>query len=140
VLSVSGIDFVSLQYGSVTDEIAEAWELHGAAPKVLVGIDQLADMDAFTEVVSTLDLIISISGTSAHVAGGLGRPTWLLLPRGPGLSWFWFEKRNASPWYLNCVLYRQNTVSIWNDVIEKVGGDLESWRQKFDQGEFDLDH
>ncbi|MDA9975778.1 hypothetical protein N9F34_03000 [Alphaproteobacteria bacterium] len=140
VLSVSGIDFVSLQYGSVGGEIAEAQELHGAAPTALVGIDQLVDMEAFTDVVSTLDLIISISGTSAHVAGGLGRPTWLLLPCGPGLSWFWFEKRNTSPWYVNCVLYRQNAVSIWNDVIEKVGRDLEIWHQELYHGEFDLDH
>jgi Tfp pilus assembly protein PilF len=130
ILSVAGIDFVSLQYGPVTDEIAEVQELHGAAPTALVGIDQLVDMESFTNVVSNLDLIISISGTSAHVAGGLGRPTWLLLPRGPGLSWFWFEKRNASPWYANCLLYRQESVGVWRDVLEKVGKNLENWRQE----------
>lgn len=131
VLSVSGIDFVSLQYGRVSPEIAEAHGLHGNAPEIPGGIDQLVDMEAFNDFVAGLDLVISISGTSAHVAGGLGRPTWILLPRGPGLSWFWFEDRADSPWYPHCRLYRQTTVGDWRSVLERAGHDLEIWRDGF---------
>jgi tetratricopeptide (TPR) repeat protein len=127
ILSTPGLDFVSLQYGPVSDEIALVREIHGNAPRAPVGIDQLSDMDAFTDLVTSLDLVISISGTSAHVAASLGRPTWVLLPQGPGLSWFWFEDRNTSPWYPNCRLYRQTGVGSWRDVVENVSRDLREW-------------
>lgn len=131
ILSVPGIDFVSLQYGSVSAEIAEVQELFGIAPTMLYGVDQLVDMEAFTNVVSGLDLVISVSGTSAHVSGSLGRPTWVLLPRGPGLSWFWFEHRADSPWYPNCTLYRQNIAADWSGVLENVARDLMVWRDGY---------
>jgi Flp pilus assembly protein TadD len=130
VLSVSGIDFVSLQYGSVREEIEEARRRHGTAPGVPDGIDQLVDMEAFNDFVAGLDLVISVSGTSAHVAGGLGRPTWVLLPRGAGLSWFWFEERDDSPWYPGCRLYRQTMVGDWRSMLERAGRDLEIWRDR----------
>lgn len=129
VLSVCGIDFVSLQYGSVAEDISEARRIHHNAPRIPIGIDQLSDMDSYSNFVAGLDLVISISGTSAHVAAGLGRPTWVLLPRGPGLSWFWFEDNDHSPWYPNCELYRQAIVGHWRDVLKKVGRDLEAWRE-----------
>jgi tetratricopeptide (TPR) repeat protein len=131
VLSVPEIDFVSLQYGPVAEELDEVRRLHGNSPIEPEGIDQLVDMDAFTDLVASLDLVISVSGTSAHVAGSLGRPTWVLLPRGPGLSWFWFEAADTSPWYPRCELYRQTTVENWEDVMEKVGRNLRAWRERF---------
>lgn len=132
ILSVPGITFINLQYGTVTEELDRAQKMFGAAPLVLDGIDQLVDMRSFTEMVSGLDLVISVSSTSAHVAASLGLPTWVLLPRGPGLSWFWFENRHDSPWYPACRLYRQDQVGEWNPVLEQVGRDLAAWRENLD--------
>jgi Flp pilus assembly protein TadD len=128
VLSVPGVDFVSLQYGDVADEVAAAQQALGAAPAIPEGIDQISDMAGFTEFVAGLDLVICVSSTTAHVAGSLGIETWILLPKGPGLSWFWFEDRADSPWYPNCRLYRQAEVGQWRAVLQRVGRDLGAWR------------
>jgi len=129
ILSVPGVTFVSLQYGSVAEDLRQAHRNIGVAPVVPDGIDQLVDMRGFAELVAGLDLVISVSSTSAHVAAALGVPTWVVLPRGPGLSWFWFENRRESPWYPNCTLYRQDVVGRWAPVIERVGRDLAIWRE-----------
>lgn len=127
VLSVPNIEFISLQYGPVTAEISDARQRFGQAPTIPAGIDQLTDMHAFTELVAGLDLVICVSSTSAHVAGSLGLPCWVLLPRGAGLSWFWFEERGDSPWYPGCRLYRQDAVGKWDSVLERVARDLATW-------------
>lgn len=131
ILSVPGIDFVSLQYGAAHWEISEAADLLGVGPKVPAGIDQMGDIEGFAEYVSGLDLVISISSTTAHVAAALGVPTWVLLPRGPGLSWFWFESGGSSPWYPDCRLYRQDTVMDWRTITERAGRDLGIWYDNY---------
>jgi len=127
-LTVPGITFISLQYGTVEDEIANAERKLGHGPMIAEGVDQLGDMHGFTEFVAGLDLVICVSSTSAHVAGSLGLPTWILLPRGAGLSWFWFEERKDSPWYPDCRLYRQDEIGRWDTVLKRVSRDLLIWR------------
>jgi Flp pilus assembly protein TadD len=132
ILSISRIDFVCLQYGAVDSEISEAADLLGGGPRVPAGVDQMGDIVGFAEYVAGLDLVISISSTTAHVSAALGLPTWVLLPRGPGLSWFWFESGESSPWYPDCRLYRQDAVMDWRVVTERAGRDLASWRDDYE--------
>ncbi len=132
ILSVPDVEFVSLQYGPVGEEIAAVRRQTGAAPSIPGGIDQLTDIEAFTDFVAELDLVICVSSTTAHVAGSLGRPTWVMLPRGPGLSWFWFENRADSPWYPHCRLYRQVRSGEWSPVLKNVARDLVIWRRQLE--------
>lgn len=129
ILNLPGIEFVNLQYGQVETEIGDARRIFGQAPTIPTGVDQLTDMHGFVDLVAGLDLIICVSSTSAHVAGSLGLPCWVLLPRGAGLSWFWFEDREDSPWYPGVRLYRQDAVGSWRSVLERVGRDLAIWRE-----------
>ena len=68
-----------------------------------------------------MDLIITISNTTAHVAGALGVPCWVLVPAGKGQFWYWFLDREDSPWYPSLRLFRQATPGVWADVITAVG-------------------
>src|SRR4029077_15417696 len=43
-----------------------------------------------------MDLIITIDTSIAHLAGGLGRKVWLLLPH--HADWRWMLERRDSPW------------------------------------------
>jgi len=53
------------------------------------------------------DLIITSDTALAHLAGGLGRPTWLALNTWP--DWRWFVDRADSPWYKGMRLFRQSS-------------------------------
>src|SRR5262249_37831293 len=53
-------------------------------------IDLTADLADFAEtaaLVSCLDVVISVDTGVAHLAGALGRPTWILLPYSPDFRW-----------------------------------------------------
>jgi ADP-heptose:LPS heptosyltransferase len=81
----------------------------------------LTDLDGFAAQVAALDLVITISNTTAHVAGALGVPCWVLLPSGLGENWYWFLDRDDSPWYPSVRLFRQSEPGVWTDVINNVG-------------------
>ena len=51
----------------------------------------------------------------AHLAGGMGRPVWTLLPYVPDSRWL--LDRDDSPWYPTMRLFRQKEPGRWDDVL-----------------------
>lgn len=89
-------------------------------------IDDFADTAALCEL---MDLVISVDTSVAHLAGALGRPTWVLLPFVP--DWRWLLDRNDSPWYPSIRLYRQKGIGDWASVFHGLQGDLTSLYGRF---------
>jgi len=81
-------------------------------------VDQMADLDAFAAQVAAMDAVVTISNTTAHMAGGLGVKTLLMLDSVP--IWYWQLDRPDSLWYSSLKLYRQTRPSDWADVIDRV--------------------
>jgi hypothetical protein len=73
-------------------------------------------------LIAGLDLIITVDTMVAHLAGALGRPTWLLLKH--DADWRWMADRTDSPWYPSMRLYRQAAPGDWGGVIARVAEDL----------------
>lgn len=69
-------------------------------------------------VIKNLDLIITVDTSVCHLAGGLGTPTWLILPN--PADWRWMLDCDSTPWYPNMKLYRQRTPGDWHQVIQDV--------------------
>jgi hypothetical protein len=70
----------------------------------------------------SLDLLICVDTLSAHLAGALGVPTWLLLPR--PADWRWMDEREDSPWYPSMRLFRQSRPGDWHPVVARVEWEL----------------
>ena len=124
ILKTPGVSFVSLQYGDTRDEIARAEAASGVPIIVDHTIDATKDIDAFAAQVAAMDLIVSVSNTTVHMAGALARPTWVLTPTGPGMHWYWMRDRSDNPWYPSLRLFRQNTAMDWSGVLADVGTEL----------------
>ena len=73
-------------------------------------------------LIAGLDLVITVDSMVAHLAGALGRPTWLLLRH--DADWRWMQHRADSPWYPSMRLYRQPAPGDWEAVIRQVAADL----------------
>jgi len=111
------IRWVSLQYGDPTTLQGQAT---AAQADILIdrSVDQIANMDLFAAQVAAMDMVITIDNSTAHLAGALGVPTWLLLPYAP--EWRWFRAREDSPWYPTMRLFRQAKRGEWQSVLESV--------------------
>jgi tetratricopeptide (TPR) repeat protein len=120
ILAVPGIRFFSLQKGPEAEALATRPELPltDLAPR----LDDFADTAAFA---AALDLIITIDTSVAHLAGGLGRPAWVMLRTCP--DWRWLLDRDDSPWYPTLRLFRQRRLGDWRAVTEAVAAALRTW-------------
>ncbi len=116
-----GIQWINLQYGETAELAAEA---RAAQVELFIddGVDQMRDIDAFAAQIAGLDLVITIDNSTAHLAGALGVPTWLLLPSIP--NWRWLTDRRDSPWYPSVRIFRQTSPGDWRDVLESVSAAL----------------
>lgn len=126
VLRTPGVTFVSLQYGDVTAEIAQARREFGVEIIVDPQIDPLANLDHFAAQVAAMDGVISISNTTLHFAGALGRPVSALVPSNHGRLWYWFLERTDSPWYPSARLFRQDLQAGWRPALAAIADGLRS--------------
>jgi hypothetical protein len=81
-----------------------------------------ADFADAAAIISQVDLVISVDTSVAHLAGALGKETWIPLPK--VADWRWLEQRADSPWYHGVRLYRQSAAGDWGPVLAAVAADL----------------
>jgi tetratricopeptide (TPR) repeat protein len=124
VLTQPGVTFVNLQYGDTAGERADVECEMGVSLLTDSHVDPLADLDAFAAQVAAMDVVISTSNTTVHMAGALGRPTWALVPSNHGRLWYWFLERSDSPWYPSARLFRQDHELGWQPALAAVADHL----------------
>ena len=121
---LEGVRLISLQKGAAALE-----QLALLAPKM--PLETLEDFDqgpdAFIDsaaVMENLDLVISSDTAVAHLAGALGRPTWLALKHVP--EWRWGLRGSHTPWYPTMRLFRQHRTGAWDDVFAEMQTELQA--------------
>lgn len=88
-------------------------------------LDATSDLRDFADtaaLVENLDLVISVDTAAVHLAGAMGKPVWVMLPRNP--DWRWLLDREDTPWYPTARLYRQTDTLDWDGVIARIQRDL----------------
>ena len=130
ILSQPDCFFVNLQYGDIEQEIGEYYSSTGILIYTDQEINPLTNLDDFAAQISALDLVISISNTTVHMSGALGKKVWTLLPYVP--DWRWMLKREDTPWYPTMKLFRQSRMNDWRDVFQRVSLALKLHIEKCD--------
>jgi tetratricopeptide (TPR) repeat protein len=119
-----GVHFISLQKGEMAEqellEFQEGYWPHGNFSNFNNELNDFSDTAA---LISNLDLVISVDTSTAHLAGALGKPVWIL-SRYDG-CWRWLSSGSDSPWYPTAKLYRQEQVGDWETVITTARNDLQ---------------
>jgi len=109
-----GTEWVNLQV-ECSAEQAKILEQHGVKNfSGLVG--NFADSAA---LIHHMDVVISVDTAVAHLAGALGRPTWIPL-NWYGTDWRWLLNRESSPWYPSARLFRQLKLGDWSSVVDRI--------------------
>jgi len=112
------IALLALQKGPKTQQ-AGAW--YGRAPMFNIGTE-IDDYDDTMAILANLDLLVTVDTSVAHLAGAMGRPVWIMLPRAP--DWRWLLDRSDTPWYPSARLFRQHNTRRWDDVVQAIAAEL----------------
>jgi len=114
------IDFVSVQLDGGND----VQTMRDEGLRVIDHAGELKSFDDTAALLQSMDLVITVCTSAAHLAGSLGVQTWVLLDVNP--HWVWMTERSDSPWYPSIRLYRQQKHGQWAPVLEQVARDLEA--------------
>jgi Flp pilus assembly protein TadD len=116
LLSVPGTSFFSLQKGE------GAKQLRGCASPITDLTEGLHDFAETAALIASLDLVITVDTSVAHLAGAMGKPTWVLQTYLP--DWRWMLAREDSPWYPTVRLFRQPEPGDWESVAAQAAAAL----------------
>ncbi|MDD9878060.1 MAG: tetratricopeptide repeat-containing glycosyltransferase family protein, partial [Magnetovibrio sp.] len=118
LLDVPGCTFYGLQHGETGGQIGNL----GLGARIIDLGPQLTDFAATAALVAQLDLVISVCTSVAHLAGGLGAETWIVLSK--DADWRWLLDQETTPWYPTARLFRQDTLDDWDELAGRVAGAL----------------
>ena len=119
---------LNLQYGDVDEEIREFKKNTGIEVLQCSSINLKEDLDGLAALIELCDLVVSTSSVTIHMAGALGKDSWVLLPF--AANFWWLIERTDSLWYPTVRLYRQKSLQDWSEVLELITSDL---NQRFDK-------
>jgi len=117
-LDLQGTRFYSLQ----KDEPAEQIAALGLVDRIIDFMDEVTDFADTAAIVQNLDLVITVDTSVAHLAGGLGKPVWILSRF--NADWRWLQNRPTNPWYPTARIFGQPTLGDWDSVMTEVGREL----------------
>lgn len=124
-LLVGGIEWIGVQK-DVRDDDAAALAACRAVRHV--GPD-LEDFDDTAAVLDQSDLVVTVDTSVAHLAGAMGKPTWVLVSRQS--EWRWQQGRSDNAWYPTARIVRQGTQGDWTGALAELSRAL--------HGRFDLE-
>jgi len=119
LFAVPGIEWVAL--------VEEAPLLQGLGAHPLLDVStHLVDFYATGALLQQLDLVISVDTATVHLAGSLGRPTWLIAR--PDYEWRWGESGAAAPWYGSVRVFRHPPQGFdWRALVAQMERALRAW-------------
>ena len=124
-LADAEVDFVSLQKGEAAEaELARLVAAGWNGPAMFEAAGDLRDFSDTAALVETLDLLITVDTSTAHLAGALGKPVWIL--NRYDNCWRWMRERADSPWYPTARLFRQSAFGDWAPVVRDVAEALKT--------------
>lgn len=118
LFEVEGIDWVA-----VVEDAASLATL-GEHPLLDVS-GHLTDFQATGALLQQLDLFITVDTSTAHLAGALHCPAWVLTQPCP--EWRWGQYETATPWYGSLRLFRHRSGFDWDAMVAEIRDALAQW-------------
>ena len=108
---------INLQYGNHENEIHKACLDNDLDILSHTKVDPLKELDNYIALMDACNLVITIDNSTAHFAGALGKPCWVLLPKSP--NWRWLLKGEHCNWYNSLRLFRQTIMNDWSEPLNR---------------------
>ncbi|MEQ1824399.1 MAG: tetratricopeptide repeat protein [Pirellula sp.] len=126
--SIPGVRIISLQKGAGSEQLSVAatqFPIEDLAHALDIGEDAFVDTAA---LMKSLDLVVTCDTAIAHLAGALGIPVWMAIPKVG--DWRWMVDRTDSPWYPTMRIFRQTKMYDWTTPMQFVANELSHWARR----------
>ena len=120
ILLLPNMVFVDLQYGDTSQERQSFYEKYGVKILKIEEVDNFDDIEGLASLIDLCDCVLSVSNTTVHIAGAIGKPTYLMLPKGKGKLWYWSSHKDRCLWYNSIRIIEQKNIDSWDYPIEKL--------------------
>lgn len=117
ILDVPGFKFFSLQVGAGEDEAKEF-------PQIVTVGRKPESMLETADLVSTMNLVISVDTAMVHLCGAMGIPCWCPLHARPYFVYPMCQEH--SPWYPSVRLFKQEREFEWEPVFNQIAQALKN--------------
>lgn len=130
VLGMPGCRFIDLQYGDTQADRDTVRREHGFQVERLSDVDNTNDIDGLAALIAACDVVVTVSNTTAHLAGAVGTPTWVMVPNGFARIWYWFGGLSKSPWYPDVHVRRKSPGQSWAGLAHDIAKEVEQVLQQ----------
>ncbi len=120
LFDLPSIHFYTLQMGA-----ASAQRTASGLP-LIDFMGEVQDFEDTAALIERLDLVISVDTSVVHLAGGLGKPVWVLSRF--DACWRWLQNRPDNPWYPSARVFGQKRPGAWEEVVVHVKEALNALR------------
>jgi len=116
--------FINLQYGSVDKEIKKT-ENENFNIYSFKKINLFNDLEDLMSILKNLDVFVTVSNSTAHLAAAMGVKTLLICPKKSSTYFYWSNENNKTPWYQNVQIFQidkslKQTLEQINEVINQL--------------------
>ncbi len=101
------IEFIDLQYGDTAEDINNLKNKHNLEITKIPNLDLMNDFEKISALLVNLDLFVTVSNSTAHLAGALNVPTVLIKPKSYALFHYWSQPNDTTPWYPSIKMIEQ---------------------------------
>lgn len=120
LLQIPNILFVNIQYEANTLEVINFCNQFNLKMLLFDDLDIYNDIDSLFSLIDACDFVITISNINAHIAGALGKKTYLLAPFSKGRIWYWHDGLENSLWYPSIQIFSQTKTGDWSVPINQI--------------------
>ncbi len=121
IFAENDAEFYPLQNNPTKEEI----EIFNRRENFVYNPDYLKTFSGLASLINSMDFVITVDTVYAHLAGALGKKTFLLLHYSP--DWRWSERTNIA-WYRSVEAVRQKEYGNWesaiNELVNKIKNEL----------------
>jgi ADP-heptose:LPS heptosyltransferase len=120
LFDIHNVKFLDIQYFP-SKKIEEKYKTdRNSFIEKIDNVNLYEDFEVLVEVINQCNLIVTCSNTTAHIAGSLGKKTFLLIPKNKGKHWYWKSVNKRSIFYPTITVFEKTDSNDWGDTMNEL--------------------
>ncbi|MAO55447.1 MAG: hypothetical protein CMM61_07095 [Rhodospirillaceae bacterium] len=115
---LAGVTLFSLQTGPAAADLQN----EGSDALIIDLARRAGGLAGLASYIDQMDVVIAVDSAAAHLAGALGKETWVIAPASP--DWRWGITGDTTPWYPSLRILRPDRRGDWQGLLDQTRRDL----------------